>query len=463
MKPLLIFSLATGLVFSAVAQTKLPAPGKPKDFNLPAVKKWQLDNGLKASVVPYGSIPKVYIEIVVKTGMVHEPQDARWLARFTGKLMEEGSTRYNLETISKKAAAMGGRVTIAVGMETITIGGSVLSEFAPDYIALIADLLQHPAFRDDATDRLKNDLKRELNLRKVQPSAQANEKFLSLVFGDHPYASQLPTEAMVDGFSAAKAKQFYASQFGAERTAIYVAGKFDDKAVEKAIGDNFKQWAKGPAVSYPAAVAKKTDSLAIVERPDAPQTVVMLGGPVIDPTHADYTKLEVTNSLLGGSFGSRITTNIREDKGYTYSPFSTILNRQKIGVWYEKADVTSENTAASLLEIKKEMDKVQAIPVPADELKGIQNYEAGSFVITNSSAEGIINQLQFMDQNGLKMTYLTNRIKDIYSVTPTDVQAMAKKYLNYPVMTLVMVGDRKQIDAQLPAIRESRNAAKKGF
>ncbi len=463
MKKIFLYSLCLAFVTTAAAQTKLPAPGKPKDFNLPVVKKWQLDNGMKASVIPYGNIPKVSIEIVVRTGMMHEAATERWLSTFTGRLMEQGSRQWDAETISQKAAAMGGRISISVGMEYLTIGGSVLSEYAGDYIALLAEVLQHPAFPAEPVERLKNDLKRSLNLSKVQPGSQASQKFFGILYGNHPYAAQLPTEATIDGFSAEKAKAFYNSQFGAARSAIYVAGKFDATAVESAIRQQFGDWRKGPAISYPPATIQRNSEIAVVERPDAPQTVIMLGGPVIDPTQPDYTKLDVTNSLLGGSFGSRITTNIREDKGYTYSPYSTIQNRHSAAVWLEKADVTSEHTAASLQEIAKEMKRLQTEPVPADELKGIQNYEAGSFVITNSNPDGIISQLQYMDNFGLPSTYLGNRIRDIYAVTPAQVQAVAKKYLNYTDMTLVLVGDKKTIDAQMPAILQTRESSKKGF
>lgn len=463
MRKFMLIAVLSALQLGSLGQSKIPPPGKPKDFILPAVERWKLSNGLAVSTIPYGSIPKVYVELVVKTGQVHEPAGERWLARFTGKLMEQGTALYDLETISKKAAAMGGELSIAVASESVTIGGSVLSEFAPQYISLIAEVLQRPAFAPDAADRIKNDLKRELNVRKAQPGTKASEQFFAIVYKDNPYSNQLPTEVMVDAFTIEKAKSFYEQNFGAQRSAIYVAGRFDSLAVKEAINAQFGKWKEGPAVRYPIAKPLTSNELAVVELPNAAQTIIMLGGPVVDPTHADYTPLEVTNSLLGGSFGSRITANIREDKGYTYSPYSAIQNRQKAGVWYERADVTSEHTAASLKEIKKEMQKIQAEPVSAAELKGIQHYEAGSFVINNSSAPGMIDQLSFMDMNGLKMSYLTNRIKDIYSVTPAQVQAIAKRYFNYSDMTLVLVGDKKHLDTQLNNIRQDREKAKKAF
>lgn len=448
---------------TSYAQGQLPAPGKPKDFTLPTSQKFQLPNGFKATLVPYGNIPKVTIEVVVKTGAVHEGVNEKWLARFTGKMMEEGSTKTDFATLSQKVAAMGGRISISVGMETITIGGNVLSDYAPEYIELIAELVTQPAFPEGSAERIKNGLKRDLSVSKSQPSALASERFFTLLYKDHPYGNKMATDEMLDSYSAGKAKEFYTTNFGAQRAAIYIAGNYNAAKVSQAIKDGFTKWSKGPAVNYPPAKAAVADEIAVIDRPKAAQTVVFLGIPVVDPASADYTKLEVTNSLLGGSFGSRITTNIREDKGYTYSPYSAVQYRQKNGVWYEKADITSESTGDALKEIAHEIRKLQTEMPTAEELKGIQNYEAGSFVLTNSSADGIINQLEFMDLFGLKEAYLTNRIKDIYSVTPAQVQQIAKQYLEYSKMTLVMVGDQKLIESQLPAIKELKASPKKAF
>ncbi|ULQ54939.1 insulinase family protein [Flavihumibacter rivuli] len=462
MKNLILYT-SFALLLSATtaeAQTQLPAAGKPKDFVLPASKKIELPNGLKLTMVPYGNIPKVTVRVVVKTGLVHEAKGETWLARYMGKLMEEGSLQNDLQSLSKKVAAMGGRLSINVGMESISIGGSVLSEYAPEFIRLIAEVLTTPAFPAAAGERLKNDLKRELTVRKGQPDAQAQQEFFSILFKDHPYASQFPTEEGLNALTVEKARDFYNKQFGAQRTSIYVAGNFDAAAVNTAVSQSLGNWAKGPAISYPPVKANKSSELVIIDRPNAPQSTLFLGTPVPDVSSPEFTQMEITNSLLGGSFGSRITRNIREDKGYTYSPYSAVMERQSNAVWYEKADVTSESTGASLFEISKEIRGLQAAPPPAEELKGIQNYEAGSFVLTNSSADGIIEQLNYMDMFGLKETYLTNRIKNLYSVTPAQVQNMARKYLNYEDMTLVIVGDKKQLESQMNTINDTRKKKK---
>ena len=133
------------------------------------------------------------------------------------------------------------------------------------------------------------------------------------------------------------------------------------------------------------------------------------------------------NSLLGGTFGSRITSNIREDKGYSYSPDSSINARRGGALWVMSAEVTAEHTAAAITEIYKEIERLQR-EAPADaELTPVKNYRAGVFVISNSSPNGVLGQLAFMDLHGLPDDYLTDWVENIQAVTPAQVSEMARR------------------------------------
>jgi len=165
--------------------------------------------------------------------------------------------------------------------------------------------------------------------------------------------------------------------------------------------------------------------------------------------------LDVMNSILGGSFGSRITSNIREDKGYTYSPRSTVDSRYKSAIWYEQADVTTEFTGASMQEITKEIERLQNEAPTKEELDGIKNYEAGLYVLRNSTPGGIIGQLVFLDVHDLPDEFLVNRVKNMYALTPEDIQSMAKKYIKPGDMTMVIVGDKEAIQKQIDEYEKS--------
>lgn len=305
MKKILITIAAFALIgFAAIAQRQTPpAGGTPKGFSLPAKNTRALANGMKATLVQFGAIPKVNVNLIIKTGNVHEAANQVWLADLTGNLMKEGSTTQNLKTISKKVAAMGGEINVNVGMDQVTISGAVLSEFAGDLIAIMSDLVINPAFPASEIDRLKSDLKRQLAVQKQQPQQQASEKFFQIIYPDHAYGRYFPTEDMLNGYTVDMVKDFYSKNFGAKRSVIYVAGKFDEAKVSAAIDKAFATWAAGPEVSYPAATPKRSNEVAQIDRKGAPQTTVIVGLPTLTPKDQDFVALQVTNTLLGGSFG----------------------------------------------------------------------------------------------------------------------------------------------------------------
>ncbi len=447
-----IFALAITLI--AVGQVwgqkeTPPEGGTPRDFNLPSKKEATLSNGLSSTLVQYGAIPKVNVNIIIKTGNIHEKENEVWLADLAGDLMEEGSASMDAKAIAERVAGMGGQINVNTGQNQLSVSGSVLSEFGPDLIRILADMIINPAFPASELDRLKNDLKRNLTVQKSVPQSQAQAEFRSIVYPDHSYGRYFPTEAMLDSYTLEQARAFYDRNVGAKRTVVYAVGKFDAQAMQKAIEESFGSWKPGPEVDFPAPDPNTTNKVAMIDRKDAPQTTVIMGLPTIDPSKPDYLPLTIANSLLGGSFGSRITSNIREDKGYTYSPFSTISAGYRSALWYEQADITSEHTGDAIQEIAKEIKRLQSEPPSKEELKGIQNYQAGIFVLQNSTPGGIISQLNFLDFHGLPDSYLTEQVKNIHNVTPEQVQEIAKKYFRYEDMTLVLVGDKKLLEKQM--------------
>ncbi len=454
-----ITAIVSLTVFTAMAQKETPPEGGvAKDFKLSAKQIQKYPNGLRSTLVHYGTVPKTTISLIIKTGNVHETTNQIWLADLTSRLLREGTAKMNFAELSKKAAMMGGSLNITVGLAQTTISGAVLSEYASAFIQLISDLVINPAFPASEVERLKADMKRRLAVQKSVPQSLAQEKFFEAIYGDQRYGKTFPTEQMINSYTAESIRQFYDQNFGAKRSVLYVVGSFDEAAVKKAITGSLTKWKEGPEVNYPKIEAMPVNDTMIIDRKGAPQTTVMLGLPVLTPDNKDYIPMVVTNSLLGGSFGSRITSNIREDKGYTYSPFSTLSNRVGSSVWYEQADVTSEHTVESLLEIEKEIKKLGAIAPSKEELKGIQNYEAGIFVLQNSSPGGIIGQLNFLDVYGLTDSYLDNYVKNIHAVTPAKVTDIAKNYIQYDKMAKVMVGDKEGIDKQVRTQKEKLKA-----
>ncbi|MAM18291.1 MAG: pitrilysin family protein [Christiangramia sp.] len=443
-----IFVLALLSIFTASAQKQTPPPGgEPKGFSLPEKEVVNYDNGLSLVLVPYGSLPKATINITLKTGNINEKEDQVWVSDLLADLMEEGTNKDY--SVKDRLAGMGGNLNVGVGLHTTTLSTSVLSEFAPEALQVLTDILTDPKLPESELERLKNNMKRNLTVSLSRPGSQARKEFFAEMYPDHPYGRLYPTSEMVDSYSLEDVKAFYNDNFGAQRTTVYVVGMFDANAVKQLVEQELGNWKKGPSVDYPVAEAQSNGATRILDRPGAPQSTIYYGLPVADPSNEDYIALDITNSLLGGSFGSRITSNIREDKGYTYSPYSSLYANYKSGLWFEAADVTTEHTGASISEITKEIKRLQEEAPTQEELQGIQNYESGLYVLQNSTPGGIISQLNFLDIHDLPESFLVDKVKNINAVTPEDVQKMTKKYIDPEKMTLIVVGDKQVIQDQV--------------
>jgi predicted Zn-dependent peptidase len=425
-----------------------PEGSAPKPFHSPKREEFTLSNGLRVTMVRYGLIPKVDVEIVVTGGDVAEPQDKQGVGSLVGELMKEGTTSRSAEQIAKETASVGGAISVRVESDQILLTGRALSDGAGKMVDLLADLAVHPRFPDSELPRLRKDQLRTVAILKSRPQTMAAQQFLRIIYGNNGYGREIPDEAGLKSVTMTDIKAYYAKTFVPSNARLYVAGVFDDH-LRQTVEEAFASWPSGSPFSLPPIEARTKHTVSVVDRAGAPQSTIYMGLPVITPRNADYIPLEVTDSILGGSFMSRITSNIREQKGYTYSPYSSIESNAQDSVWIQQADVTTKFTGASLTEIFGEIDRLRKEPPPAKELQGIQNGLAGIFTLRNSSRRAIINMLNFVDVHKLPSNYLDTYVSNMYAVKPSDVQGMMEKYLDPKKMTIVVVGDRKQIDSQI--------------
>jgi zinc protease len=449
-KTLLVLAASLAAIATAFGQKQTPPEGSaPKSFTVPASDTYVLPSGLSVTLVPYGIIPKAAVSLAVDAGSLNEGKSHAGVASLAGDLFREGTTTLTSQQLAEATAQMGSALAVPVGEDQTKFELDVLQESAPDAVRILADVVEHPRFPESELARLKNDALRRIALQLSQPQTIADIRFRKLLYGEHPYGTVLPAEDDVKKLTLEDVKKYYSSNFGAQRSHLYVAGKFDKAAVKKAIADSFGSWTKGPArmENVPSPAAHRV--LDVTDRPDAPQSTLKLGLPVPPPTSPDAIPLGLTNALLGGSFNSRITSNIREQKGYTYSPFSEISRRYHDAYWAQNADVTTQFTGASLKEIFGEIDRLQNEAPSAPELKGIQSYLSGIFVIQNSNRQALIGQLQYVDFQGLGEDYMKNYVPRVNAVTPADVQRLTRKYIRPEAMVIVVVGDKSKISDQL--------------
>ncbi|MEP6831746.1 MAG: pitrilysin family protein [Gemmatimonas sp.] len=436
-----------------VPKQTIPLAGKPKDFHVPPRRTFSLSNGMSVTLVPYGLVPKAVVQLVVRTGIIDESAEETSISSVTTDMLLEGTITKSPQDVARAAAAMGGSISAGAGYETAQIGGEILGEFTPQFVALLADVTRHPRFADADFKRIIDKQARDNAMSLAQPGVVAQVAFNQMEYGNHPFSRLYPSEQMLRGFTIARSKDFYTKNFGAKRSHLYVSGVFDAAAVEKAVRTTFDDWQSGePATENPPVPAARRQ-VKLIDRAGAVQSTMWMGVPAARVNDPDRMSMLVTNALIGGSFGSRIMSNIREDKGYAYSPYSQLISTKGSALWVEVADVTTNVTGASITEIVKEVNRLRAEAPPTAELEGIKSQMVGNFTLRNSSRAGLVSQLQTIDLHQLPADYLSTYVSRVMAVTPENVRATAQKHLDPEKLSIVIVGDKKTVEPQLGLFR----------
>jgi predicted Zn-dependent peptidase len=453
-------ALAAGLAFApAAAEAQgfpktMPSAGTPKPFKVPASETYTLPNGMQVTLIPYGQIPKATVSLRVYAGALNEGED-RWLSTLTAQMLREGAAGRSGAEIAEAAAGMGGGLGVGAGQHETTLGLNVLSEFADNAVRLIGDVVRRPDFPQSEFGRLRDSLMRNLAVAKSQPGSSADAALYAAYYGPrHPYGRIYPTEAQLKGFTLDQVRNFYRSNFGARRARLYVAGRFNTAEVKQAIDLAFADWEAGPERLRLPAQPQPGPRLLLVDRPGAAQSTMRIAFPAPVAGAASDLPFRVTDALLGGAFNSRITTNIREQKGYTYSPFSSVNWNPGEGRWVFNADVTTDVTGLALKEVIGEIRRLQSEPPTRDETTGMGTYMAGIFVLQNASPGGLIASIANRDFHGLPANWLESYIPGVLAVDAATMQSIARETLPLERATIVVVGDLAKVEPQLKALPE---------
>ncbi|NMP30320.1 insulinase family protein [Thalassotalea sp. M1531] len=447
----LLLSLAVISASQTIAKEQPPIGKQPGNFTVPETHHMSLPNGMKVTFIPYGATPKATVRLITNTGNVDDGNKI-WLSDLSFEMLRQGTEAQSAKELAEAVASMGGQIQTSVGMDASWLGMDVLSEFSGDAVDVIADMVLNSRMAEQDLERIKTDRQRQLKVSMSRPGPIANEAFYKEIFGNHPYGQLYPSESSLAGIESKDVEQFIQTNLVPNRSHLYISGVFDQKKVSAAIEQAFAQWKMGEARKQHTVLTQSGPKVKLIDRPDAPQSTIRLGLATFGPEHEDYLEMAMMNTLLGGAFSSRITSNIREDKGYTYSPRSRVVNRVGTGLWYQGADVTAESTGASLYEIFEEIRLLAKEPPGKEELDGIKNYMSGIFVLSNSSRSAIINQLSFLALHGLSDQYLKQYVAKVFDATPEQISAMVTKYLTAEKMTLVVVGDIATVEPQLKAL-----------
>ncbi len=449
--------------------TTRPTLGPPKLLQLPPATERRLSNGLRLVVVPQHELPLADFALVVGTGVEADPAGREGLATMTASLLTEGTATRSSLQIADQAAYLGVSLRSVAGWDASEVLLHTPTAQLDSALALMADVTARPAFPAAELERMRAQrLTGLLQLRDRGPSI-ADRAFAQAIFGGgHPYGRPTSgTEASTKALTRDDVQRFYASYWRPDNATLVVVGDvtLDDVArrVERALGG----WRAPASTALAAPVAPPAPNVGamrvvLVDKPGAPQSSVRIGIPATTRATPDYFPLVVLNTVLGGSFTSRLNQNLREVHGYTYGANSRFDLRRSTGPFVSGAEVTAAKTDSSLVEFMKELRAI-GDTVPAGELDKAKRYLVlqmpGEFETTGGIAGGLIPVVTY----GLPLDYYNSYAAKLQAVTQADVQRVARRYVDPSHLTVVIVGDRASVEPKLRALNlgpiEIRTAA----
>jgi zinc protease len=451
-----VAAAVVALVAATASAQERPAVGPERPFQLaPRVEK-ALPNGLRVIVTRQTAVPKATVTLTVLSGYSSDPADLTGLANLTADVIQEGTKTRTSREIRKQAFGMGGSLTSSVSQDFSSLTTRGLAEYAPQLIALVGDVAMNPTFPPDELAILKQQRMQTVAQQKASPQFLSNRQFRRALFGDHPYARTSETEGSLQAIDRAKIETFHRDHYRPNNAFLLVVGAVDPDAIVAAAEKTFGGWARGdvPKPTFPAAPPLMGRHVYFVQRPNSVQSSISVGNIAVKRSDPRWFELTLANTIFGGAFNSRIVRNIREEKGYTYSPGSALTGFAEAGFYRFNADVRNEVTGPTLTEVFKEIDLLRAAGSDGAELAGAKSYLRGIFPIQTSTQNGLAATLNNVYVYGLPKDYPETFREKIAAVSPAQVKQAATTLLGSENSVIAIVGDWAKVKDQLGAFKD---------
>jgi zinc protease len=428
----------------------IPALRPERPVVWPPRTRATLVNGLLVVLVESHTIPKLTAELLFRSGNAVVARQSPGLAEMTAAVVRTGTASRSSRQIEEDLRRMGADLSTGAGTDTSSISFAGLVEFSSGLLELVAELAEHASFPADEFERERRQYLEELRIQRTTPGFLAGERLRKALFGEHPYAVVAPTGAQVEAYQLDHLVGFYREHYRPGNALLLVVGDFAAEKMLAQIQKAFQGWPAGKPEppDEPAPPEMRGRRVDLVHLPGAVQAQVLVGNRAITRRHPDWLRLGLANSIYGGAFNSRLVINIREQKGYTYSPRSSVSSLRQHGYFSVHAAVRNDVTAATLAEIFYELDRLRALPVGEEELSDARNYLSGVFALGLGTQEGLASQLATVYLNELPEDYLETYREKIRALTAENVLIAARKYFDSANARIVVVGDRKEVAEQ---------------
>lgn len=434
---------------------KLPKPGPDPKLSLPPIPKTKLSNGLEVWMVEQKELPIVAMNLVLKSGATFEPKGKLGIAGMTSSLLDDGTKTRSAVDIANQLQSIGANLNSNSGWDSTDVTMQTLTRNLDQALDIYADVITNPTFPQAELESLRGRALVGLRQQRANPGAISNNVYNKVLYGTHPYGRDLSgSEQSLKAIARDDVVRYYESTYRPNNGVLIVVGNFDKNTLTKKLETAFAGWKPGNVLNgqLPKTATLGKTGIYLVDRPNSAQSVVAIGQIGVDRSNPDYFPIVVMNSILGGGITSRISMNLREEKGYTYGAGSGWSFRRGAGPFTARSNIQTAVTKEGIAEFMKELNGIRgAIPATQNELDYnkqalIRRYPAGFETVGQIS-----NQLANLVVYGLPESYFNDYISKIKAVTLDDVNRVARQYLDPSKMAIVIVGDRKVIE---PGLKE---------
>jgi len=433
-----------------------PAVGPPPALKLPTIDKRQLANGLPAWIVEVHEVPVAQVNLVIRAGSADDPIGKYGIASLTAAMLTDGAGGRSALEIADAVDFLGADLGASAAIDATAVRLHVPVARLGDALPIMADVALRPNFPADELDRQRQQRLTSLLQSRDEPPTIASLAFARVLFGpEHRFGTAtMGTGATIKGFTREDLSAFYRSAFRPDNATLIVVGDVTPDRVMPLLETSFGGWkAAAPAaaaVTLPPAPPPARRQIYLADKPGAPQSQIRIGTVGVPRSTPDYFPIQVLNTILGGSFGSRLNLNLREKRGYTYGASSGFDMRVAPGPFSAQAGVQTDKTSEALTEFFNELNGILK-PIPDDELRRAKNYVALRFPTSFETTGDIARRLEEAIVYKLPDDYYPRYVQNVEAVTAADVNRVARKYIQPDRLAVVVVGDRKAIE---PGIRK---------
>lgn len=456
----------TGAGSLAMDETARPARAFPPvdpvgDLEFPKIERATLSNGMKVSFARRTAIPKVRVSVSFDAGFAADAVNARGTQSFMMELLSEGTTSRSSIAIAEESERLGANIGTGASLDESSVSMSALSANLAPSLALMADVIRNPAFADGEVERVRAQQLAQIGQEMNSPVALGYRAMAPILYGkDHPYGGSLTgtgDAAIVEKLTAADLRAAHKTWLRPDNAQITIVGDTSMAQILPLLEKSFGDW-KAPATPRPekavnSAVPAANPRIVVIDRPNSPQSVI-LAGKVLSLTGRDPAeRLETVNEIMGAGFLSRINTNLRETKGWSYGVRSSLLSTRGRRAQIVMAPVQSDRTGDSIRELVSDMKALPAtLPVTDEEFNRVIDGNIRGLPNRFESSGDVLNAVQTIDRLGRPDDYYV-KLPTLYRMMDkSQLDAEAARHLQPDDMVFVVVGDRKVIDSQLQSL-----------